>query len=337
MRVCFVEPHRTRQGGGLGRAIRCLREAMSAEGVSLLDETALDGGAVPDLVHFHGLWEPRHWILARRCHKRRLGYLVSPHGMLEPWAWRAKRWKKRPYFHLFERGRLVDARALLATADEEAEHLRRLVPSAPVFTLPLGLTGDARPAYQEARRRLGWDPEERVLVFLSRIHPKKGLDILIQALEGHAQGRLVIVGGGSEDYVAHLRELCRSRRAALPRVDWMGEVLGDERWAYLQGADLFCLPSHSENFALAVLEACQVGTPVLTTTETPWARMLAGRPAFICDPSVESVRQALGRFWAAPVATMADRSGLAAWAWQTFSWKILGPRYAGLYSSLASS
>jgi glycosyltransferase involved in cell wall biosynthesis len=117
----------------------------------------------------------------------------------------------------------------------------------------------------------------------------------------------------------------------------MGEVLGEARWPYLQGADLFCLPSHSENFGLAVLEACQVGTPVLTTTETPWAEPLTGRPGFICQPTVESIRLALDRFWSTPLASPDERAALSDWAWTTFNWKTLAPRYVDFYATLANS
>ncbi len=337
MRVCFVEPPIDRQGGGLGIAIRSLCHALSKENVSVMGETALEESGHIDVVHFHALWEPRHWWLSRRCRTLGVPYVVSPHGMLEPWAWRDKQWKKLPYFHLFERARLAAARALLATSETEARNLRALLPTARVVAIPLGLSGDARAGYAEARQKLGWGADERILVFLSRIHRKKGLDLLVQALEGRTEGRLVIVGSGEASYVASLRDLCLNRVGRLPRIEWVGEVLGEARWPYLQGADLFCLPSHSENFGLAVLEACQVGTPVLTSTQTPWGEALTGRPGFICQPTVESIRVALDQFWSKPLASPEERAALADWAWATFSWKTLAPRYVEFYATLANS
>jgi glycosyltransferase involved in cell wall biosynthesis len=96
------------------------------------------------------------------------------------------------------------------------------------------------------------------------LHPKKGLDLLLRALavtELPEMSRLVIVGGGDPYYVSKLRSLAASLADRLPKIDWVGEVWGAARWPYFQGANLFCLPTHSENFGLAVLEACQVGTP----------------------------------------------------------------------------
>src|SRR4029434_11266956 len=112
-------------------------------------------------------------------------------------------------------------------------------------------------------------------------------DLLLDALattELPPETRLVIVGGGEPAYVHSLRSAANSLATRLPRIDWIGEIWGDARWPYLQGADLFCLPSHSENFGLTLLEACQVGTPVLTTTATPWGEWLRSDLVFIAEP-----------------------------------------------------
>ena len=120
----------------------------------------------------------------------------------------------------------------------------------------------------------------------------------------------------------------------LPRTDWIGPVWGDDRWPYFQGADLFCLPTHSENFGLAVLEACQVGTPALTTTETPWADTLGDGRGFIARPETADIRMQLARFISQPRRTEADRAALVDWAWENFDWAKLAPRYAALYEGL---
>ena len=113
-----------------------------------------------------------------------------------------------------------------------------------------------------------------------------------------ARARLVVIGGGDAGYVAEVRALARELEARLPRIDWLGEIWGDARWPYFQGADLFCLPSHSENFGLAVLEACQVGTGARTTHATPWGEGLAGERGYVGDATVESIaRQSLERFF----------------------------------------
>lgn len=333
MTVHFFTPPAAQRIGGLDAAIDALRAALVQRGIAVGDALpAIDGGE--DVMHFHGLWQPAHVRLSAACRKRGLPYVISPHGMLEPWAWRHKRWKKWPYFHLVEKRHLRGAAALLATSEMEAQRLRRMLPGVRVEALPLGMTSDAGPNYEAARADLGWRADERVLLFLSRLHVKKGLDLLLRALTETATPpgtRLVIVGGGEPAYVAELQALAARLASRLPRVDWIGEVWGEARWRYFQGADLFCLPTHSENFGLAVLEACQVGTPALTTRATPWGEWLGGGRGGICDATIGSVQGALERCFAKAPATAEERARVAAWAREAFSWSALAPRYAALY------
>ena len=332
MKIAFLIPPPPLRVGGLDAAIDGLRGALTVAGVEVRDGEPEAG---TDLVHFHGLWQWPWQALARRCRARRLPYVVSPHGMLEPWAWAHKAWKKRPYYHLFEKRFLNRSAALLATAPSEAGRLRALLPGARVETLPLGTDGIPGPDYHAARARLGWAPGERVLLFLSRIHPKKGLDLLLQALARSpaSADRLAIVGDGDPAYVESLRSWARAHAGALPRLDWIGPVWGEARWPWHQGADLFCLPTHSENFGLVVLEAWQAGTPVLTTPGTPWAAELPGRGG-LCQPEPGSIAQALTRLAAEPPWTDTARQALHRWVLERFAWATLGPAYRDLYRQL---
>jgi glycosyltransferase involved in cell wall biosynthesis len=337
VRIHFYQPRAELRIGGLDAAIQGLRAALQGAGASVDDQPP--DGKGDEIVHFHGLWQPAHASAAKVCAARGIPYLVSPHGMLEPWAWRHKRWKKWPYFPLLEKHWLGRADALLATAPGEARRLREFFPRQRIETLPLGLTGDARPDYENARRNLAWMPEERVLLFLSRIHVKKGLDLLLRALaeiQFPSQTRLVIVGEGDAAYVRELQRFAKENSSRLPRIDWVGGVWGEARWPYFQGADLFCLPTHSENFGLAVLEACQTGTPALTTVDTPWADDLRGGRGWIGSPSVESIREMLADFFQKPTATREQRQALSDWAWANFDWQALGHRYLKLYESLSA-
>jgi len=334
MKVCFVEPPAALRVGGLEGAIRSLEAALRGIGVEVLSGENADPFAA-ELVHFHGLWQPTQARLSKTLAARGIPMIVSPHGMLEPWAWRHKWWKKWPYYFAIERAHLRRAQVVLATAPPEERRLQSRLPGQRVVMLPLGFTGDAVPDYESARAKLGWSPEETVLLFLSRLHVKKGLEFLLRGLAENAPPpsvRLVIVGGGEPDYVAAVKALSAELR--LPRVEWIGELWGEARWPYFQGADLFCLPTYSENFGLAVLEACQVGTPSLTTDTTPWGDWLRPDRGFIVSPEQASVTAGLRRFLAAPRATAESRDALAAWAREEFSWDALAPRYAELYLNL---
>src|SRR2546423_6144302 len=247
--------------------------------------------------------------------------------MLEPWAWKHKRWKKWPYFQFFEKRHLAGARRLIATSDAEANNLRALLPSSHCAVVPLGLTSASKgPDYQRAREALGWNDSEQIILFLSRIHTKKGLHLLLGALarigpELTQSARLVIVGGGEHAYVRKLKRFHAHNRSRLPRIDWIGEVWTDEKWMYLQGADLFCLPSYSENFGLAILEALQVGTRVLTTNQTPWGTFLSSDAGHVVDPTQEAIASALmEQLTKATPWSLRQRDSLAEKIHRKFSW-----------------
>ena len=336
MNVHFFSPPPAQRIGGLEAAIEGLRAALIRAGATV-DESLPENTGGEHVAHFHGLWQLAHVCVAKQCGALKIPFVVSPHGMLEPWPMRHKAWKKWPYFHLVEKCHLGRATALLATGGLEAERLKQLVPGARVESLPLGMTGSAKPNYEAARAQLGWPREERVLLFLSRLHVKKGLELLLRALaliERREPTRLVIVGGGDAEYVQSVRALADQLGDALPRVDWIGEIWGEERWPYFQGADLFCLPTFSENFGLAVLDACQVGTPVLTTTATPWVEHLADGRGYLCEPREDSVRKVLTRFFHEERRTPEARQTLSDWAWAIFHWDALAARYLACYHSL---
>ena len=129
--------------------------------------------------------------------------------------------------------------------------------------------------------------------------------------------------------------LFRSYEYQLPPISWEGAVWGDEKWTYLQGADLFCLPTHSENFGLVVLEACQVGTPVLTTTGTPWQLLEDWESGLIAEPNHESVLEALERYVASFTWSDADRERLARRTRERFALSTIGPQFIDLYEQVA--
>lgn len=340
MIIRFVTPPIAKQAGGIENAVEGLRAALAQHGVTV--RQGGDAGDADAVHHFHGLWDWSHNRLAATLRQRGRPYVVSPHGMLEPWAFRHRRWKKLPYFWLMERRFLLGAKTIFVTSTMEAEHLARVLRHPRVTVLPLGCRDrrDADPA--TARQALGWPAEERVILFLSRIDVKKGLDLLLHALAGSGGNwsgwRLVVVGGGELDYVAALKSLAAAESARLPPVEWIGPVWGAARWPYLQGADLFCLPTHSENFGIAVLEALHVGTPVLTTDQTPWRDHAGLDGLFIARPEIASLQQSLALarnridgHWSGE-----DRRKLAAWAGEHFAWEKLAAGYVAAYQGAAT-
>lgn len=336
MNIHFHEPPPEQKLGGLDAAIRSMEAALIALGHTVQCNPT-DYSEPPNVVHFHGLWQRNYPALAARAERANVPVIVSPHGMLEPWAFNHKRWKKLPYFHLIEKRWIARSACILATAEPEGARLRELLPTTRIESIPLGLTGDARPDYQAARTQLGWCDDETVLLYFSRIHEKKGLDILLTALaaaETKPNTRLIIVGPEEQPaFAQRCRQLAERYAMNLPRIDWIGPVWGNERFRFFQGADLFCLPTHSENFGLVVLESLQVGTPVLTTTGTPWGSLTAPS-GYIAEPRDDSIHQSLTRFSKTPTLTQDQRQSIAETTRSIYHWDTLGRRYESLYKGL---
>jgi len=331
VRVRFVTPPKSLQKGGIENAVDGLRAALLDKGVEVIDQP--DPSDRVCVHHFHGMWDINHARLARDVRRKGGRYVVSPHGMLEPWAFRLKAWKKRPFFALLGRSMLQQAAAVFVTSVMEATNLRKVVKLPCVEVLPLGCKDPSGPDYENARERLGWRSNDKVLLYLSRIDRKKGLNFLIDALNSLKDEsiRLVVVGDGDEGFIEELK--CQVEGFGLSdKVEWVGGVWGQSRWDYLQGADLFCLPTHSENFGIAVLEAMLVGTPILTSTATPWSNECGRNGVWICEPNSNAVVNKLPEAIDAIGAWGAvDRISLSNWATTTFGWERLANLYIEAY------
>lgn len=342
--VLFAEPPPEEAKGGIDLAMETIEMYLDRKGGRLTRKATLDDVKAASgscIVHFHGLWQLDHSWMSRWCRANDVPYVVSPHGMLEPWAWRHKRWKKWPYYKLLEQFHLRGAAHVLATSPQEADNLEPFVPEKSIRTISLAITEDVGPDYEAARTRWGWGTDEDVLVYLSRLSEKKGMHLLLKSLASlpaeQTEGlRLVVVGDGPDGYRERLRRIEETYADALPPIDWEGPVWGDEKWTYLQGADLFCLPTHSENFGLVVLEACQVGTPVLTTTGTPWGFLDGWGGGLIAEPETSSLQSALDRYTTSFSWSTEDREQLASRTRDRFSLSTVGAQYVEMYREVST-
>ena len=249
--------------------------------------TAVEAMVGPDTVlHDHGLWLPSNVAAARVARRLRVPFVVSTRGMLTRWALDQSRAKKRAAWHLYQRRALRSARLLHATAEDEVEDIRRAGLHQPVAVLPNGVT------MPERARELPEGPTRRVL-FLSRIHPKKGL---LNLVEAWAQVRpagweLVLAGPDADGHRAEIE--ARIRAHGVERVRFAGEVDDAAKWDLYRDADLFVLPTFSENFGIVVAEALAAGVPAITTKGAPWAALDARRCGWWIDVGVEPLVAAL--------------------------------------------
>ena len=220
-----------------------------------------------DIVQMQSLWDLEYHKLARICRRRHIPYIITPRGMLEPWSLSQKRWKKIVAMMLYQRGDLNRAACIYTTSDLEADHIREIGIKVPCSIIPNGIDTSNYPCRQ--------DPSvvKKQVLFLSRIHPKKGIEVLLVAwkrvIDAHPGWSLLIVGNGEESYIQSLKDKVNEMSLS-DTVRISQPVFGEEKIALYQSSSLFVLPSYSENFGMVIAEALSCGVPVITTDNTPW-------------------------------------------------------------------
>jgi glycosyltransferase involved in cell wall biosynthesis len=253
------------------------------------------------VVHLHGLWLYPNVAGARACWGQAVPYLVRPAGSLEGWSLGQRRWLKGLYYRGLERRHLARAAALHAVSEQEAASLRGLNLPTRIEVIPNGVElegSTALPSQAASRARLGLAPEAPVVLFLGRLHPKKGLDVLGEAfrrVRGELpEARLVVAGPDGHAFAAKVKEQYREL-GILSAAVFLGELEGEDKAAAYRAADVFALASHSENFGLAVLESLAAGTPVVVSRQTPWEEVERAGAGFWVERSAEAFARALGR------------------------------------------
>lgn len=280
-----------------------------------------------DLIHVHGLWQ-WHGLYARQAailHGKPL--VISPRGMIEPWSLRHRAFRKRIARVLWEDANWHAARLFHATSQVEAASLRSQGLRQPIAIIPNGVEAP-EPRVQTPSAR-------RTLLFLSRLHPKKGVEELLRAWAAvaprHPDWDLLIAGPDENGYGARMKDLATS--LCLQRTTFHDPMYGQEKWDALLEADLFILPSHSENFGNVIPEALSQETPVITTHGTPWQGLEAEGcgwwvPLGMLTPTLD---RALGT----SPATLKKMGRLGrAWTTGTFGWPSIGNRMAIAYEWL---
>jgi len=299
--------------------------------------------AEADAVHLHGVWELGSWQLARLCRRTGTPYVVSVHGMLDDWCMAQSALKKRVYLRLFGRARLGDAAAVHLTAEAERDQARKWIPHDRLAVIPLIMNLQPfldAPAPSLARAEFpALQHGEPVALFISRVHPKKGVHHLIRAsralIDRGLAHRVVIAGPGDRAYLAELDALVRELGLG-EVVSFVGTVMGELKCSLYRAADAVVLPTSQENFGFVLFEALASGTPVITTTGSDtWPSLKASGGAIItaCPPGEGELAGAMETLLADPAEASERGARGQQWARESLNADRTANRFIELYST----
>jgi glycosyltransferase involved in cell wall biosynthesis len=289
------------------------------------------------LVHVHALFSYASTAAMFICRWKGKPYLNSPHGLLCTWSLQQSASRKRAYLAVIERANLNGSRGLEFATEQEREEAAPLALRAPSFVLPFGLhlpalIPDAR---RLLRQKYGLPEDSFVILFLSRLHPKKGLDLLLDALEtmSDVDFTFIVAGSGEPDYESALRS--RIQQSPLSdRVLMTGFASGADKDLLLQGADVFALTSHSESLGIVVLEALAAGVPVVLTPAVPLSPMVREHGlGAVTEMDADKIAATLRNFLQTP-RTESDATRAREFVQANFTWDVIARYSSQVYASL---
>ena len=313
----------------------------SAKNLSLRDAGAslrlFDGSASeaisafgrPDVIHDNGLWRPHNHYLAQFAWQSDVTRVVSLHGMLEPGALRFRKWKKRIGWVVYQRRDIERATVLHATAQAEAHNAKALGLTPRISIIPIGVE---MPQNYVAFKSLR-PSERRVALFISRLHPMKGLPMLLKAWAAirPQKWELRIAGPAEGNHEAEVRQLV-GQLGLDDDVSLLGPVYGAEKEELYRTADIFVLPTHSENFGIVIAEALSYGVPVLTTRGTPWELLKTHDCGWWVEASVDGIHGGLVEAMDKSDAARKEMGRRGAFiVSHTFNWETITGHFITMY------
>lgn len=294
----------------------------------LLHETTT---GMVDVIHSHGMWQMCTVYPGKAAKTGNTKLVISPRGALSSWAMSHGSCFKGIFWRLFQRSALSQAACFHATAESEHADIRRLGFTQPVAIIPNGI--DVPELAQKQCR------DTRTVLFLGRLHKIKGVDILLEAwakvMDHFPHWRLFIVGtdasyGDKGGYLQEMKAL--AFKLQLKRLEFRGPLYGEVKLSAYREADLFVLPSHSENFGVTVAEALAAGTPVIVTKGAPWEGLETHHAGWWINVGLDALVTALGQAMAESSDELTQR-GLNGreWMMKDFSWTSIGIRMDHTY------
>ena len=281
-----------------------------------------------DIIHNNLLWMMPNYYAGRLARGAKARLVTSPRGTLASWAWQRSRWKKAVFWHLGQKDVLHNAACLHATSEGECQDIRRMGFRTPVALIPNGIDiperMDRAPLYGRRKR----------LLFLGRIHPVKGIDLLLRAWSSierrYPDWELAIYGPDNDGYLGHMKRLSEELR--VERAGFFGAVFGRDKDRVYSASDVYVLPTHTENFGLTIAEALAHELPCIVTKGAPWSGLEDRACGWWIERSEGSLRNALMEAMDSPdneLRAMGRRG--RQWMMDAFSWTEAGEKMLQTY------
>lgn len=293
-----------------------------------------------DLVHIHELWHYPQFVVSRTARKSSVPTVVSPHGCLAPRALANDRLLKLIYTRLVQRPILQHADMVVAITLEEADQVRSYGVTARTRVIPLGVdpvaandTGTTRDRLHQGPGRAG----QFNVLYLGRVVPNKGVDLLIRSLaelkDKRPEVRLVLAGPCADSYQKSLMDLA-TKLGVDDRTSFVGFVTGPDKAATYANADLFVLPSYSEGFSVAVLEAMAQGLPVVLTHQCNFPEAAIEGAGLQIEPNIQQLSAAIEELMVDPVRINKMGQRGKQLIQERYAWDATVPEYTAAYQAI---
>ena len=292
-----------------------------------------------DVIEAHGHWNYPIVASCRAAHRAGVPYILRPCGMLSGYTWRKSRLKKRIFWWMAERTNVLRAAGFHVTSREEREEVLRLGVTVPVEIIPPGIENEAWVAPVDSgwlRRQCPQAGDRPIVLFLSRLHPKKGIiDFLLPAFAKLQTDAYLAMAGGEDPHAPGYAKTVEKeihRLGLRDHCQLLGQIPPQQRWQAFDGATLFILPSHTENFGFVVAEAMARGSPVIVTTGVQFAEHVTASEGGTIVPTDAAVIASTLDSWLAdlPRLKKTGESGRD-YIRETFTWRKTAEHLATLY------
>lgn len=252
------------------------------------------------IFHDNGIWLPFNNTISKICTKRSIPQVISSHGMLEPWSLKYRFFKKKLAWLTYQKKNLKAANVIHATSNLEAENIIKLNLNVPIAIIPNGidkpLVNKLSSKFDPVSLGLEKNDQRKIMLYLGRIHPKKGLLNFLKAWKNSSlllnDWRLVIAGFPQENYLRTLKVFVNNNHID-NSVYFLDPLFGENLANIYKYSKIFVLPTFSENFGLVIAEALSYGLPTITTKGTPWSSLEKNNAGWWCEPSIKEFERVL--------------------------------------------